>query len=141
MPTDPTRSESRAFEWRLFPAVAVIAIGVLFLLGNLGYRLDFLYHGNWWAWFILLAALAPLTRAHELIRANGKLDAEAARNLVSAGFIVLVAALFLLNLDWGVWWPLFVILAGCGMLVRRGYPRCGSDRRWQHDRDDAATDR
>lgn len=139
MPTDRPNPVSRSFEWRLFPALAVIAIGVLFLLGNLGYRLDFLYHGNWWAWFVLLAALAPLSRAYELIRANGRLDAEAARSLVSAAFIVLIAALFLLDLDWGVWWPLFVIVAGCGMLVRRAYPRCGDDRRWQQDRNDAAT--
>ena len=45
--TEPAHSPSR--QWRIFPAIAIIAIGVLFLANNLGYTLAFLDHGNWWA--------------------------------------------------------------------------------------------
>ncbi|TAN04137.1 MAG: hypothetical protein EPN36_10020 [Rhodanobacteraceae bacterium] len=103
--------------WRIFPAAAIIAIGLLFLANNLGYDLAWLDRGNWWALLILLAAFAPLTRAWEVYRARGRFDAEAAYCLISAGAVVLVASMFLFNLDWSVWWPLFVILGGLYTLV------------------------
>ncbi len=107
--------------WRLFPAVAIIAIGVLFLANNLGYPLDFLTRGNWWALFILVAAMAPATRAFELYRRHGRVDGAVIYYLVCTTAVVLVSVMFLANLDWGVWWPLFVILAGVSTLVRRPY--------------------
>lgn len=138
MTPEPDRP-TRTFEWRIFPAVAIIAIGVLFLLNNLGYRLDFLFHGNWWAWFILLAAIAPLTRAWEVYRARGRVDAEATYCLLSATAVVLVAVMFLAGLDWSVWWPLFVILGGLFTLVRRPYRRHRHDWDWRGDDHDDAT--
>lgn len=132
MATEPSSTPSRRVEWRIFPAVIIVAVGVLFLLNNLGYRLDFLFHGNWWALFILLGACAPLTRAWEVFRARGSLDAEATYYLLSATAVVLVAVMFLAGLDWTVWWPLFVILGGLFTLVRR--PHCQRNRDWQwHD--------
>lgn len=133
MNTEPSHAPSPAHRWRLFPAVAIIAIGVLFLANNLGYNLAWLDHGNWWALIILVAAFAPLTRAWEVYRARGRIDAEVAYCLLSAGAVVLVACMFLFSLDWGVWWPLFVILGGLYTLVphrrhcREGYGYHGPD--------------
>lgn len=140
MTTEPSKPPSRHVEWRIFPAVIIVAVGVLFLLNNLGYRMDFLFHGNWWALFILLGAIAPLTRAWEVYRARGRLDAEAMYCLLSAVAVVLVAVMFLAGLDWTVWWPLFVILGGLFTLVRRPYPRRyrdGWDWRGSNNDDDA----
>jgi len=117
MTIDPSKASPSAFRWRLFPAVAIVAIGLLFLANNLGYNLAWFDHGNGWAVIILLAAFAPLTRAGEVYRARGRMDAEVAYFLLSAGAVALVACMFLLNLDWGVWWPLFVILGGLYTLV------------------------
>ena len=108
----------RRYESRLFPALFVIALGVLFLLRNLGVGFDFFEFHNWWAWLILVAAVAPLSRAVELYRASGKFDGMVMHHLFVAGAVIVVAALFLLDLDWGRWWPLFVILGGLAMLVR-----------------------
>lgn len=138
MTTEPTNAPRRHYEWRIFPAVAIIAIGVIFLLNNLGYRLDFLERGNGWAWFILAAALAPLTRAYKAYRTRGRIDGDVVHYLLGAGAMTLVALMFLLNLDWGVWWPLFVILGGLFMLVRgpyRHYRR--QDRYWRQSEGDA----
>lgn len=136
MTTEPSKPISSALRWRLFPAIAIIAIGLLFLANNLGYNLAFLDRHNWWAVIILLAAFAPLTHAYERYRANGRLDAEAAYSLLCAGGIVLVGVLFLFDLDWGTWWPLFVILGGLYTLVpyRR---RC--HRHWYDGHQDDAT--
>ncbi len=129
MTTEPSRPAPPALRRRLFPAVAIIAIGVLFLANNLGYGLAFLDRHNWWAVFILLAAFAPLTHAYERYRANGRVDAAAAYSLLCAGGIVLVGVLFLLDLDWGTWWPLFVILGGLFTLMPQRRRNChGYDR-------------
>lgn len=109
------------FGYRLFPALFVVAIGVLFLLRNFGFGFDYFEFHNWWAWLILIAAIAPLTRAIELYRANGRMDGMVAHHLFVAATIVVVALLFLLDLDWGRWWPLFVILGGISMLARGDY--------------------
>ena len=101
--------------------MAVITVGVILLMSNLGVKIPFLHSSNWWAWLILTAALAPLSRAFEVFRARGKVDAEAGHSLLSAGAIILVAVMFLRDLDWQVWWPLFVILGGLFTLVRKPY--------------------
>ena len=106
------------YEYRLFPALFVIAFGALFLLRNLGVGFDFFQFHNWWAWLILVAAVAPLSRAVESYRASGKFDGVVMHYLFVAGAVIVVAVLFLLDLDWGRWWPLFVILGGLAMLVR-----------------------
>jgi membrane protein implicated in regulation of membrane protease activity len=53
-----------------------------------------------------------------------------------AGAIILVAVMFLLGLDWQVWWPLFVILGGLSTLVRKPYRSRYWTRR-RSGRDDA----
>ncbi|HXS74451.1 MAG TPA: hypothetical protein VN725_10480 [Rhodanobacteraceae bacterium] len=120
--SDETRP-ARSYEYRLFPALFVIALGVLFLLRNLGLGFDFFEFHNWWAWLILVAAIAPLTRAVELYRASSRVDGPVIHHLFVAGAVITVAVLFLLELDWGRWWPLFVIFGGCAMLGRGDRPR------------------
>lgn len=122
-----TTTRTGPIRWRVFPAVAIIAIGVLFLLGNLGYDLAFLRHTNWWAWLILAAALVPLGRAWDRYRASGRLDGEVVHDLLGAVVVATVAAMFLLDLDWGVWWPLFVIIGGLFALVERPQRRHRDD--------------
>ncbi|MGN6314144.1 MAG: LiaF transmembrane domain-containing protein [Rhodanobacteraceae bacterium] len=120
--SDETRP-ARNYEYRLFPALFVIALGVLFLLRNLDIGFDFFEFHNWWAWLILAAAIAPLTRAVELYRTGGKLDGAVIHYLFVAGAVIIMAVLFLLDLDWGRWWPLFVIMGGLSMLARGDRPR------------------
>lgn len=128
-------------EYRLFPAVAVIAVGVIFLMNNLGLNIPFLDRSNWWAWLILIAALGPLTHAYSAYRARGTVDAEILGSLVSGGVLVLVAVMFLVGLDWSVWWPLFVIAGGLFMLVRGPYRRrYRHRRRYERENPDDADD-
>lgn len=120
MQTQSNEPTSR-YQYRIFPALVVIAIGVILLVRNLGVEIPFLDSTNWWAWFILIAAVVPLARAYETYRARGRVDVEVVHSLLSAAALLLVAAMFLLRLDWKVWWPLFVILGGLFTLVRDPY--------------------
>lgn len=112
-------------EWRTqggwLMGVVVIVIGLLILLHNFGLRLVFLEYHNWWAVLILLCALGPLSLAYRHYRSRERLDANVAYYLTSAAAIVTVGFIFLLDLHWDRWWPLFVIYGGLWMLVRRTY--------------------
>lgn len=114
--TQPTTVKRGANLWPL--GLAVVAIGGLLLARNLGFELFFLDIHNWWAFFILLAAIGPLTQAFNAFRKEG-LGAAVANSLVSAGAIVFVALLFLLDLSIFTWWPIFVIIGGLYMMTSR----------------------
>ncbi len=108
----PARSQG------LMTGLVVIAIGLYFLLRNLGVDLPLFYMHNWWALFILIAAIGPLTQAIRAWRASGRFDARVGRPALSAVIIISIALMFLLDVRWELWWPVFVIYGGLWMLVR-----------------------
>jgi hypothetical protein len=92
--------------------VALIAMGLFFLVQNyLGYQLR-----NWWALFILIPAYGSFIAAWHSWRSRAGAYA-AAGSLTMGILFTAVAAIFLLDLPWGRVWPVFIILAGIGMLL------------------------
>jgi hypothetical protein len=110
---DENRNGTRHGWWGgLAGGLAAVLVGVVFLLRNLGIPLPFVGLHNWWALFILVAAVPLLVTAAESYRRDGRVSAAVLHSLLSAAAILLVAAFFLLDLDWSVWWPLWVIYGG-----------------------------
>lgn len=109
-------AKSSASGWAV--GLAVVVIGGLLLARNLGYELFFLDFHNWWAFLIMCAAIGPLQQAFSYYRKEG-LSANVANSLVSAGAIVFVALMFLLDLSFWVWWPVFVIIGGLYLMTNR----------------------
>lgn len=105
---------------RAATGLVVIVVGVLFLLRNLGISLPFMQLHNWWALFILLGAIPSLAYAVQRYRSVGQADYRVLHSLLTAAAVVMVAVLFLLDLSWERWWPLFVIYGGLWMFVRGG---------------------
>lgn len=99
--------------------LVIIAIGVFFLFYNFGMRLPFMQNHSWWAIFILIAALVPLAQAFAYYRARGQVDGSVLHSLTSAAAIVTVALIFLFDLRWDRWWPLFVIYGGLWTIFKR----------------------
>lgn len=97
--------------------LAVVAVGVVFLLDNFGMRLPFLGMHNWWALFILVAAVPMLVQAEQRYRQLGRVDRTVLHLLLSAGAPILVATMFLMELEWRLWWPLFIIYGGLWVMV------------------------
>jgi cation transport ATPase len=97
--------------------VVLIALGGLFLLSTI---LDISFVTNWWAVFILIPALTSLNRAWQSYRSHGRLTRKGRRSLVNGLLILTVALIFLLGLDWGVVWPVFLIIIGVGLLFQFG---------------------
>jgi len=102
--------------WSL--GLVIIVIGFLLLARNLGFDWDFLYFHNWWAVFILLAAIPPLQSAFSQFQRSGW-SGGVASSLISAGAIILLSLLFLLNLSLWTWWPVFIIVAGLMVISGR----------------------
>ncbi len=92
--------------------IALIAMGVIFLVQNyLGYELR-----NWWALFILIPAVGSFTSAWYVWR-NSHSTAAAAGSFTLGIMFATLAGIFLLDLPWRNVWPVFIILAGIGMLL------------------------
>ena len=109
VPTSGSKRKNKS----LWPGLILIAIGTYFLLLNFtDFRLD-----NWWALFILIPAFGSLGKARDEYRAAGHMN-KAARGALGGALITgLVAAAFLFNLDWGLIWPLFLIIVAVGALL------------------------
>ncbi len=107
---------SRRERWSaLAPGAVLILVGAVFLVLNYtGYEL-----GNWWALFILIPAAFTFTSAYETYQAAGRMTPRAIGQVVGALFLTAVAAIFLLELPWGRVWPIFLVLAGLGLLFNR----------------------
>jgi hypothetical protein len=102
--------------------IALIALGVVFLLQNMGA----VFLDNWWALFILIPAFGSFATAWHAYRTSGGSFNSTARGSLFAGLVmIVVASIFLFNMDWGKIWPVFIILAGVaalfsGLLSGRG---------------------
>jgi hypothetical protein len=106
---EPVRRSNGAW----IPGLVLIGIGVIFLLSNLtGFELD-----NWWALFILIPAFGAFGNAYRVYQSQGRLGREGRGSLIGGLVFVFVASIFLLELDWGQVWPVFLILAGLGVLL------------------------
>ena len=95
------------------PGVILIGLGLIFLLNNTtGYAIH-----NWWALFILIPAIGSFSKAADAIRSAGEFDRAAWSALAGGVILTLVASAFLFNLDWGLIWPVFLIIGGLGLFL------------------------
>jgi len=94
--------------------IAFVLFGIIMILQTAGLvRLN-----NWWALFILIPALASFGKAWHQARTNGGRFTRSVSGPISGGlFISTVALLFLFSLDWGRYWPVFIVLAGLTTLL------------------------
>jgi hypothetical protein len=93
--------------------VILIGIGVIFLIANTtGFTLN-----NWWALFILIPAVSNFGHAWRSYQANGRLTRGARGSLTGGLILALLASAFLFELNWGLIWPLFLIVGGISALL------------------------
>ncbi len=96
--------------------VVLLLIGAVYLLQNTG-AVNFA-PANWWALFILIPAVASFESARRLSQSGEKRLARAARSsLMVGGILTLVAAAFLLDMNWTFVGPILIILAGLGLIA------------------------
>jgi hypothetical protein len=91
----------------------LILLGVIFLLQNL----NLFYLANWWALFILIPAVAAFASAWNMYNLAGRVNAAVRGSLIGGSVLTLIALVFLFNLNWGIVFPLLLILGGVALLV------------------------
>lgn len=109
--TDWSWSSGRMHSW--MPGIVLILIGGVFLLRNF-YHIDL---HNWWALFILFPALSNFTGAYEQYRQTHEFSRRVRGRLFAGLVFTLLSVSFLLGLDFGLLWPVFLILGGLGILL------------------------
>ena len=107
----PTRTEPPAFRFSgpAWGGLALIGIGAIFLLQTMGLLPT---NFNWWALFILFPGVSLLYQAWRMSDGGAHFDHRVRGPLIGGTAVTLVALIFLFNLDWGIMWPVFLILAG-----------------------------
>ena len=105
---------SRGSTW--VTGLIMILLGVAFLMrttGNFFFPLD-----NWWALFILIPAVGAFDSAVRLYRnADNQITGPALGSLLVGLVLTFVTASFLFNLNWSIFGPILLILAGIGVLA------------------------
>jgi hypothetical protein len=91
----------------------LIVIGVYLLLQNV----TGLGTGNWWALFILIPAIGSLAQAWRLYQVSGQLTEAVIGPAVGGVILLFVFAMLFFGFNWGLMWPVLLILAGIGALV------------------------
>lgn len=119
---DPTSSNNQPAShdghWPGIPIVglAVVLVGVIFLARNFG--MDLPLPDRWWAVFILIPAAASLVSAARFYRIDNRFSSRVV-GPATAGVLMLATSMILfLDLDWGRYWPLMVIIVGLGIVAR-----------------------
>jgi len=107
------KRRSRGREPWLVGAILIL-IGVVFLMQNLtGF-----YFNNWWAFFILIPAFGSFSRGRQAMQdADGRLTSSARGAFIGGLVLTAVAAILLFSLDWVIFGPILLIIAGVAMLL------------------------
>lgn len=100
-------------------ALVLIAIGVIFLLGNFGLHIP----AHWWAIFLLVPAAGLLVTAIRFYRVDNTFSGRAMGPLIGGIVLLVMALAIFFGLHWGVFWPIVLIAVGAAIIARRGQPR------------------
>ena len=110
----PAQHSARGLdEGKLKGGLVLIGLGTYFLLQRLVPDFDF----NWWALFIFVPGVYILTRLAFAKWFEGSIPSELREKGFGGLMLTLVGSMFLFELDWGTFWPLFLIVPGLAILL------------------------
>jgi len=93
--------------------IVLIILGAIFLLQRTG---TVSLH-NWWAVFILIPVFSAFASGVRMWQRDRMFHFGVWSTLYGGAFPLAVALMFLFDLDWGIYWPIFVILGGFGSMI------------------------
>jgi len=115
------RHEMMGHGWGGFPlgGIVIIAVGVIFLLGNFGFHLP----PHWWAVLLLIPAVGLLVTAIRFYRVDNSFNGRAMGPAIGGVILLAMALAIFFGLNWGLFWPIVLIAVGAAIVARRGMPR------------------
>lgn len=97
----------------------VLVVGVIFLAGNFGLHLP----PRWWALFVLVPAAGALVSAARFYRQDGNLSTRVVGAATGGVLMLAIALALFLGVNWGMFWPVILIIVGAGIIARGYWPR------------------
>lgn len=97
----------------LWLGVVLIVLGAIFFAQQFG---NFKLH-NWWAIFILIPAFSAFAAGIRMWQKDRRFHFGVWSTFYGGVFPLMVALMFLFDLDWGLYWPVFVIVPGIGTMI------------------------
>jgi hypothetical protein len=115
------RHDMMGYGWNGFPigGIVIIAIGVIFLLGNFGFHLP----AHWWAVLLLIPAVGLLVTAIRFYRVDNTMNGRAMGPAIGGVLLLAMALAIFFGLNWGVFWPIVLIAVGASIIARRNFRR------------------
>lgn len=110
------RAASRGSAW-LGGAILIAAGGLILLRNQTAFSVE-----RWWALLILIPAAGAMGNGWRSRQQNGRWSAPARSSLIAGIVLTMVAAAFLLDLNWAVLGPVLLILVGAGVLINATLP-------------------
>ncbi len=113
------RQMSAGYHYGWVGGVLLVLLGVIFLLQNLGIQVL----ANWWALLILFPAYWSYAASWNIYHNNGRMTQGAASLLTVGVLLTVLTLIFLLNLAFGAFWPILLIIGGLLLLLSAFFPR------------------
>ena len=116
----PHRQRRRWGNQRWIWGLLLIVVGVLVLLQNYGVITLVSIH-NWWALLFLIPMVGSWSTAAGMYLANGRKYNQTIGRMIWGGILpLMLAIMFLFNLNWYKLWPIFVIYFGLSAVLWSG---------------------
>lgn len=93
--------------------VLLVVLGLVLLGQNFGLEMP----DRWWALLLLIPAIASLVGAIRVYREGGGGN-EALFGIIGAAIFTILALALFFGVDWGIFWPLVLVLIGAGLIFR-----------------------
>ncbi|GGJ43095.1 hypothetical protein [Deinococcus roseus] len=97
--------------WKLLTVGLIVTGVILTLVFTLQVGLP-----NWWAWFIVFPGIMGWSLAYQWYQKEGYTPRVGGTFALGLP-VVLTGLIFVLNLDWGRVWPLYILMAGAMALL------------------------
>ena len=112
------RHDMMGHGWNGLPigGIVIIAIGVIFLLGNFGFHLP----PHWWAVLLLIPAVGLLVTAIRFYRVDATMNGRAMGPAIGGVLLLAMALAIFFGLNWGLFWPIVLIAVGASIIAKRG---------------------
>jgi 4-hydroxybenzoate polyprenyltransferase len=108
-----SRDNVQAENGRLVFAGVLILVGLALAIGILtGYTLN-----NWWALFMLIPVGTMSLDMWQDYQENGRLSKKTSNLIIPIIILLVIVAIFLFNLNWGIIWPASFIAVGLSILL------------------------
>ena len=112
--SSPSRRKGKSHHEKWVGGLILIGIGLVFLLQNVTtFAFD-----NWWALFILIPGVASLVNAWQNYQEDGRFSERARGPFIGGLILMFIASIFIFGWSWGTVWPVFLIIAGFGALLK-----------------------